>query len=33
MLITLATTLASLGAIPGWGGRAAFFSHPALITP
>jgi protein-S-isoprenylcysteine O-methyltransferase Ste14 len=32
-LITLMTTLAFLGlAILGWGGFAAFFSHPALIA-
>src|ERR1700739_39103 len=32
-LITVAATLAYLGlAILGWGGFAAFFSHPALIA-
>jgi hypothetical protein len=32
MLITIIATLAYLGlAILGWGGFAAFFSHPALV--
>jgi hypothetical protein len=32
-LITMVATLASLGlAVLGWGGFAAFFSHPALIA-
>jgi len=34
MFITLAAPLGSLGlAVPGWGGLAAFLSHPALICP
>src|SRR5947209_13263769 len=33
MLITIIGTLANLGlAVLGWGGFAAFFSHPALIA-
>jgi hypothetical protein len=33
MLITITGTLAYLGlAVLGWGGFAAFFSHPALIA-
>jgi hypothetical protein len=33
MLITILTTLAYLGlAVLGWGGFAAFFSHPSLIA-
>jgi hypothetical protein len=33
MFVILAATRAYLGlAVPGWGGLAAFFSHPALIA-